>query len=168
MIDLRLLARLEMGYTPIIKTQVLQRLGATLMGRHRSRLDVTWRSSSRWCRCGPSGDSCDVWRCAFEIAAGEWWYAKVGKPFASSSHRIHGAAMITWIPSMSAPLMLAYIPAPWILWGIMRGFWVAHVKRWFCKERLTVFGIHWKSQVATVACWQLNQMDANCLSQLIR
>ena len=41
MIDLRLLARLEMGYTPIIKTQVLQRLGATLMGRHRSRLDVT-------------------------------------------------------------------------------------------------------------------------------
>ena len=42
---------------------------------------------------------------------------------------------------------------------------MAHVKRRFCKERLTLFGIHWKSQVATVACWHLNQMEKK--SQLL-
>ena len=39
------------------------------------------------------------------------------------SHRIHGAAilyMVTWIPSiyhLYVSLHIAYIPAPWILWG---------------------------------------------------
>ena len=32
--------------------------------------------------------------------------------------RIHGAAIygVPWIPSTKTPVMLAYIPAPWILW----------------------------------------------------
>ena len=34
------------------------------------------------------------------------------------SHRIHGAAIYgaPWIPATKTPVMLAYIPAPWILW----------------------------------------------------
>ena len=38
----------------------------------------------------------------------------------STTHRIHGAAIygVPWIPSTKIPFMLAYIPAPWILWAI--------------------------------------------------
>ena len=36
------------------------------------------------------------------------------------THRIHGAAIygVPWIPSRNTPFMLAYIPAPWILWDM--------------------------------------------------
>ena len=35
-----------------------------------------------------------------------------------STHRIHGAAIYGNIHHQYTPFMLAYIPAPWILWGI--------------------------------------------------
>ena len=38
--------------------------------------------------------------------------------FGGMTHRIHGAAIygVPWIPHQYTPVMLAYIPAPWILW----------------------------------------------------
>ena len=42
------------------------------------------------------------------------------------SHRIHGAAIygVPWIPSIYPQSMLAYIPAPWILW-VWGELWVS-------------------------------------------
>ena len=35
------------------------------------------------------------------------------------SHRIHGAAIYGDIDHQYIPFMLAYIPAPWILWDVL-------------------------------------------------
>ena len=38
------------------------------------------------------------------------------------THRIHGAAIYGNMDPINIPPMLAYIPAPWILWDIHPGF----------------------------------------------
>ena len=46
------------------------------------------------------------------------------------THRIHGAAIYGNIYHQYTPVMLAYIPAPWILWDRTWWFSIVFCKRW--------------------------------------
>ena len=43
------------------------------------------------------------------------------------THRIHGAAIYGNMDPINIPPMLAYIPAPWILWDIYIYMYIHHV-----------------------------------------
>ena len=74
------------------------------------------------CSKGSSAGSAQFLRCALEGLQGPTWAAntKTDVPCPHDGSMvlpymdIYG---VPWIPKKYTPFMLAYIPAPWILWG---------------------------------------------------
>ena len=72
-----------------------------------------------------------------------WWWPSLNilwfNHLFSSSHRIHGAAIYGNIYPINIPQMLAYIPAPWILWvlecGNLSSYFFSEIFSQFCCQQ---------------------------------